>query len=573
MSTDSRSRAARVAGPTAALLALCCAVTTGPAAVAADATGPSSSAAPYTEGTATGVDLTSILTAGDAVRGYPMAGTPDGLGAWDNGDGTFTVVMNHEFSTTEGTPRSHGNDNGSFVSRWTVDKDTLQVISGRDQIRDLELTSGGSNNLNRLCSADLADQGAYYDPTTGRGFHGRIFLNGEESGATGRAFGHVVSGGYNGISYELPALGQAAWENIAANPGTGDQTVTVGQSDGGTGNVYVYHGTKSATGAPMVRAGLAGGDTYSVSVDGMPSEDSTVPDDGSTRSFSLAAAGTGTAFDRPEDGAWDTQDPDVYYFATTASTTKHSRIWKMTFTNAAKPELGGHIEVLTEGPAVADSADEAASDGPLMMDNLTVSPQGGLLVQEDPGGSDYLSGVFKVDPDTGEFARVIQHQATYFAPGASDLVTTNEESSGIIPAPFLGKDTFLFSDQIHHAVADPAQVEMGQFLEATVPLPDYSTPPVTRQKVVVKLSGRSNGGRRDTLVAHARPLAAGATVELFRITRGEGRQLVRGRRLDRAGDARFLVRDLNGKRYTFYRALLERSDKVEKTYSNGLSIR
>jgi hypothetical protein len=46
-----------------------------------------------------------------------MAGTPDGLGAYDNGDGTFTVLMNHEFGAATSVARSHGNTSGSFVSR------------------------------------------------------------------------------------------------------------------------------------------------------------------------------------------------------------------------------------------------------------------------------------------------------------------------------------------------------------------------------------------------------------------------------------------------------------------------
>lgn len=55
-----------------------------------------------------GVTLTSLLTSGDSVGAYRMAGTPDGLGAYDNGDGTFTVLMNHEFGATVSVPRSHG---------------------------------------------------------------------------------------------------------------------------------------------------------------------------------------------------------------------------------------------------------------------------------------------------------------------------------------------------------------------------------------------------------------------------------------------------------------------------------
>ena len=55
-----------------------------------------------------------------------MAGTPDGLGAYDNGDGTFTVLMNHEFGAGVSVPRSHGNTSGAFVSRWVVDSTTLR---------------------------------------------------------------------------------------------------------------------------------------------------------------------------------------------------------------------------------------------------------------------------------------------------------------------------------------------------------------------------------------------------------------------------------------------------------------
>ena len=124
-------------------------------------TGPSSSDAPYLVRHVPGVTLTSLLTCGDSVGGYRMAGTPDGLGAYDNGDGTFTVLVNHEFGAGVSVPRSHGNSSGAFVSRWVVDSTTLKVLSGRDQITSLVTT--GSLNLDRLCSADLAPVSAWYN--------------------------------------------------------------------------------------------------------------------------------------------------------------------------------------------------------------------------------------------------------------------------------------------------------------------------------------------------------------------------------------------------------------------------
>ena len=62
--------------------------------------GTQSETSPYLVPVANGVEFETILTTGDNVGGYTMAGTPDGLGAFDNGDGTFTVLMNHEFSST-----------------------------------------------------------------------------------------------------------------------------------------------------------------------------------------------------------------------------------------------------------------------------------------------------------------------------------------------------------------------------------------------------------------------------------------------------------------------------------------
>jgi len=57
--------------------------------------GPSTGVAPYLQPMVPGVKITSILTTGEFVGAYKMGGIPDGLGAYDNGNGTFTVLMNH----------------------------------------------------------------------------------------------------------------------------------------------------------------------------------------------------------------------------------------------------------------------------------------------------------------------------------------------------------------------------------------------------------------------------------------------------------------------------------------------
>ena len=97
--------------------------------------GPSSSRAPYLVSNAPPsvvVQVTSIATATDLVpktggplgATYEIGGTPDGLGAFDNGDGTITVLCNHEHATTAGIVRRHG-ARGAYVAELVIDKATL----------------------------------------------------------------------------------------------------------------------------------------------------------------------------------------------------------------------------------------------------------------------------------------------------------------------------------------------------------------------------------------------------------------------------------------------------------------
>jgi hypothetical protein len=108
------------------------------------------------------VSFESLLTTGDpvgtksdGVTPWRMVGIPDGLGAFDNGDGTFTVLMNHELLATEGVVRDHGFA-GAFVSRLVIDSTALQVLHASDQIQNFHLQGlpGETANFARFCSAD-----------------------------------------------------------------------------------------------------------------------------------------------------------------------------------------------------------------------------------------------------------------------------------------------------------------------------------------------------------------------------------------------------------------------------------
>ena len=455
-------------------------------ALAADIQGPSSSDPPYLTRTTPGVVVKSVLTVGDTPTGstYRMVGIPDGLGAYDNGDGTFTVLMNHELGATAGTVRAHGSK-GAFVSKWVIDKSTLEVRSGEDLVRQVYLADGDPEPdvtaFGRLCSADLAPVSAYYNPASGKGYPaGRLFTNGEEVGAEGRAFAHVASGPDAGTSFELPGMGNYSFENVLANPATGDATVVVGIDDSTPGQVYVYVGQKGTTGSPADRAGLTGGRLFGVRAP-FATEDATVsiPDN---QTFALSAADLGdvsglsgvqlealstaqgvTQWARPEDGAWDPNSPRDFYFVTTGSFTAHSRLWRLRFTDPANPAAGGEITMLLEGPA-------AGSAGPRMMDNLTVNDRGQVIIQEDPGNQPYLAGVYQYDIAADAVRLVARHDPDRFVAGGSAFMTQDEESSGVIPlAAILGEGWYLLDSQVHKAHPDPELVEYGQLLVLHIP--------------------------------------------------------------------------------------------------------
>jgi len=70
-----------------------------------------------------------------------MAGVPDGMGAYDNGDGTFTLLVNHEIPSRLRVKRAHGSV-GAFVSEWIINKQTLAVYSYMRRPWDLNLDAG-----------------------------------------------------------------------------------------------------------------------------------------------------------------------------------------------------------------------------------------------------------------------------------------------------------------------------------------------------------------------------------------------------------------------------------------------
>lgn len=488
-----------------------------------------------------GWTATSLLSVGDTpgmpgapTSGYRMVGVPDGLGAFDNGDGTITVLMNHEIGATQGVTRAHGSA-GAFVSKWTIEKNTLKVVGGSDLIQTVQLYdptanggaggyTAGTTAFNRLCSADLPVVSALYNAATGNGFDGKLFMSGEENGRPfdangGRAFATDVA---TGTAYELPRLGKMAFENNLANPASGDKTIVISTDDQTPGQVYVYVGQKQSSGTPVEKAGLTNGSLYGIKVaagtvagtnPGPAGNLAALVEDRNTlapngipngTAFTLEKLGNNgdvsaftaddlqadsntkgvTNFLRPEDGAWDPKNPNVFYFVTTdrfdqtkdgaGATVGRSRLYRLTL-DVNNPEAGGTIDTLLDGTEAGN-----------MFDNMTVGADGKIYIEEDTGGVAHNSKIWVYDPATDTLTEIFRHDVARFGDlgiPATAPFNNNEEASGIIDVTHLFSDAVWFQPgyhrrilltdvQAHSSLTDPELVERGQLLLLTqVPEP------------------------------------------------------------------------------------------------------
>ena len=439
-------------------------------------TGPSSSSSPYLHPSVTGATITSLVTAGDTINAYVIPGSPDGLGAFDNNDGTFTVLLNHEFSSTTGSVRSHGSA-GAFVTKFVIRKIDYTVDSATDLVHDVHIWNGTGYNVynssnpstqaafNRFCSADLPAVNAFFNPATGWGTNARIFMNSEECGTEGRAFAHVVTGASAGHSFELPFLGKGNFENAVACPYASDKTVVVMLDDAMPGQVYFYIGKKKNSGTDTEKAGLTEGKLFGVSVDGMLQETASADttfrliDLGQVQSITGTSLNTLSSnlgvstFLRPEDGAWDPSRPGDFYFATTNSYNNPSRLWRLRFSDPDSLEAGGMITAVLDG-----------TEGQQMLDNLTIDKSGIILLQEDPGANSHLARVWQYNIASDQLVQVARHDPSRFVTSGSRFLTEDEESSGVIDVQEIaGPGKFLLTTMAHYGMPAPV-VEGGQLM-------------------------------------------------------------------------------------------------------------
>jgi hypothetical protein len=471
-------------------------------------TGPNTVTKPYVIPVAAGVRIKSLLTvddAGAASDGYELAGTPDGLGAIADGHHSFKLLMNHEFNAVTGGVRRHG-QKGAFVSTFRIDTTAFEVEEGIDTIDPgvrfwnyvtqqygTVGSPGGMNPRNpadlfpkqgdafaRFCSGRLSAPGQLRVQRSSRGFAGQIYFANEENGDEGRLFGVLP----DGTAQQLPRLGLLSWENTLPAYNKTATTLVIGNEDSGAGQLHVYEGTKRTSGNAFDRAGLTNG-VHSVLdvVDESVSTDAQfrakygkgtpvafdlgeVDWDQSGARQAAEGAAEGLSLNRLEDGSWDPRHPDTYYVLTTEGgdttpsepgvTRDGGGLWKLTFEDIENPQLGGTIELVLDG-----------TEAPFLNkpDNMDIDTHGNLVIQEDPGNNAHVARIVAYNTRTGARGVVAMFDPAKFAAASPELITIDEESSGIIDAKdVIGRGWFVFDAQVHKASPNPDNAELGQLL-------------------------------------------------------------------------------------------------------------
>jgi hypothetical protein len=476
--------------------------------------GPGPDREPPLRALAEGVEIATILSAGDAVSDrepedpsaedwpvYRFAGRPHGLAVRDRGDGTFTLLVCHDIPSWAGIPRAHGMP-GSFVSRWRIRASDRRILDGKDLVRRL-IVPGAKGPLppakptpyqfRDIGSLELVPASAlFHDDGVGRtvGTRSSILVGGEQW-QNGRAWAHSLTGPTAGTSVRLDSFGCSAPVHVRVCPVKSPTTLAVALDHSGgvprtrigphgpsyPSEIYVYTGAKRRTGTPVERAGLVGGVLRGVRLEGCRSEHGNLV----RARFDLVAVGNGGEvvglgaiplqnqviaagtmhWNRPGGGAWDPAEPADFWFTTSGD--KRSRrgsLWRLRFDDLEHPERGGVVERVLRG-----------SDCDVVMpSDVTVLADGTLVFVESPGRTARCARMWMLRPGDEKPTAVAEVRRMHAAANPHSREWVAEDLRGVVDASsVLGAGWVLVSVQIRKPTGDVELVEDGHVVALRLP--------------------------------------------------------------------------------------------------------
>jgi len=474
---------------------------------------------PYAEAVGTEYEITPLFSVDDSVpetshpgQLYRMVGIPDGLGAHANGDGTSTLYMNHEFtqSTVSQPVVGQPQYRGTYVSKWILDEEGNPVSGERafDTVWDENTSVGPAAEVGnstpafaRFCSGYLAGPK--------NGFDRQIYLANEEelSPITFDGMGGLSVAIYDNEAHTLPKLGRYSKENTVVQPVQRTQTVIFSFEDGPAtldNQLYMYVGKKDRSAVSVLaRNGLDNGKLYAFrSLDLTTNSERTftsgsvtgewieIPGAEDLSDVALEAATDAVnamTFVRPEDGAFNPNNPNELFWVTTGSSTgadnlvnELGRLYSLRLHpgNVLKPATLTIVynadTFVLGGGDIAVSPDNLDTSGQYLMINEDGTTESrAFMASKGRDGSIWRfdlvkgsSGAVGVDVTTA--TRVAQLDP----PGRDGVLVSAGvwETSGIIDASLLfGENTWLSDVQAHGPTAAPSAgtVEDGQLFLMT----------------------------------------------------------------------------------------------------------
>jgi len=477
------------------------------------------------------VTINPIATTGDRLTGTVIRGIPDGMGAFlsESGRGV-TILSNHEVAINDkvamksalkdapwGTSITKLNYTKTlnkldaaepFITSWNfwdykTGKYSSTPIGG-------EPTNGAAGSfgwgISRFCSATYTPAGTFI--YNGVGFDGGLYTTGEEVGDSSRGFAFDMTG----EGFQLPRFGMLSMENIIPNTKKGLNTVAIINEDGSDtdSQLHLYLGKKQSSGTSVDKAGLTNGDLYVLNVptaatDNIfrttiakstptPATFKKIEWDTDVTSFAKGARDNGTTFARIEDGNWDPNNPNVYYFVTTQSnkdpiataenpaepgvSRDGGALWRLTFKDAQNPLEGAKLEILLNG-----------GEAPYLSkpDNITITGNGIVVIQEDPGNNAHIARVIAYRISDGKLATLAQFDSQYFSPTGSKFMTIDEETSGVIDVTSLlakagDNNTYLMLNAQIHTYSGVTTIDSSVKGALSPARPDLVSLPATSKR-------------------------------------------------------------------------------------------
>ncbi len=194
--------------------------------------------------------LSPLVTIGEPLFGYSPPGRLDGIAAFALGSQVVRVLANHELRDWQGYPYALANGTvltGARISFFDIDATTRQVVNAGlayDTIRarNGQIVTDGvggvaldTPGLGRLCSAQGVLAGEL-------GFVDDIMFSGEEVHG-GTEFALEIA---TRTMWALPALGRAAFENVAiVQPPSSDTVAILITDDRSSAPLWMYIGEKA----------------------------------------------------------------------------------------------------------------------------------------------------------------------------------------------------------------------------------------------------------------------------------------------------------------------------------------